>query len=142
MAATAWSLYTAAKKGLGNGTIQLGVNTLYIELYKGSSNASTATLIAGGSVTNEVTNGNGYTTGGKALTSVTWTTSGTGVVLSAASTIWTASGGNITSVQYAVIRNSADKLLCWSKLSTSVITVTQDNTLTVAMNATGVFALS
>jgi hypothetical protein len=73
MAATAWTLYDKAKKKIGNGTIKLGVDTFKVQLHQSTSNASTSTLSLATSVTNEVANGNGYTTGGKTLASVTWT---------------------------------------------------------------------
>ena len=44
MAATAWTLYNKAKKKIGNGTIQLGVQNFKVQLHTSASNASTATL--------------------------------------------------------------------------------------------------
>lgn len=142
MAATAWALYTPAKKSLGNGTIQLGVNTLKMQLHTSASNASTATLSTAASVSNEVTNGNGYTTGGATLASVVWTVSSTSVKLDAADPVWTATGGNIANIKYAVIKNSAGKLLCWSKLTTAQFTLTTANTLTITLASAGIFVLS
>jgi hypothetical protein len=55
---------------------------------------------------------------------------------------FTASGSVISAVQYAVIHNSAGKLLCWSKLSASAFSVADPNTLTVLPAATGVFTLT
>lgn len=142
MAASAWALYTKAKQHLGAGTIQLGVNTLKMQLHTSASNASTATLSTAASVTNEVTNGNGYTTGGATLASVVWTVSSTSVKLDAADPVWTATGGNIANIKYAVIKNSAGKLLCWSKLTTAQFTLTSANTLTITLASAGIFVLS
>lgn len=143
MAATAWQLYNLAKKKIGNGTIQLGVNTLKMQLHTSASNASTFTLSTAASVTNEVTTGNGYTTGGQTLASVVWTTGASAkqYKLDAADPIWTATGGNIANIKFAVIKNSAGQAICWSRLTTAQFTLTTANTLTVQLNASGIFTL-
>ena len=38
MAASAWALYNDAKRYLGNGTIQLGVNNFKMALFRSASN--------------------------------------------------------------------------------------------------------
>lgn len=143
MAATAWSIYNKAKKKLGNGTIQLGTNVLKVQLHTSASNASTFTLSTAASVSNEVANGNGYTTGGKSLTSVTWTTGASAKQyrLDAADPVWTATGGTIANIKFAVIKNSAGQALCWSRLTTSQFAVATGNTLTLTLNASGIFTL-
>ncbi len=144
MAATAWTLYNKAKKKLGNGTIQLGVNTLRMQLHTSASNCSTATLSTAASVTNEVAAGSGYATGGQALTGVVWTVgaSATQYKLDAADPIWTATGGNIANIKFALIKNSAGQALCWSRLTTAQFTLTINNTLTVQLNVAGIFTLT
>ena len=144
MAATAWTLYNKAKKKIGNGTIQLGVNTLKMQLHTSASNCSTATLSTAASVTNEVAAGNGYATGGQALTGVTWTTgaSASQYRLDCNDPIWTATGGAINSIKFALIKNSAGQALCWSRLTTAAFNLTQNNTLTVQINTSGVFTLT
>lgn len=143
MAATAWSIYNKAKKKLGNGTIQLGTNVLKVQLHTSASNASTFTLSTAASVSNEVANGNGYTTGGKSLTSVTWTTGASAKQyrLDAADPVWTATGGTIANIKFAVIKNSAGQALCWSRLTTAQFAVATGNTLTLTLNASGIFTL-
>lgn len=143
MAATAWSIYNKAKKKLGNGTIQLGTNVLKVQLHTSASNASTFTLSTAASVSNEVSNGNGYTTGGKSLTSVTWTTGASAKQyrLDAADPVWTATGGTIANIKFAVIKNSAGQALCWSRLTTSQFAVATGNTLTLTLNTSGIFTL-
>jgi len=143
MAATAWSIYNLAKKYLGNGTIQLGVNVFKVQLHQSASNASTFTLSTAASVTSEVANGNGYVTGGKSLTSITWTTGASAkqYAFDSADPIWTATGGTIPNIKFAVIKNSAGKLVCWSRLTTAQFTLAQNNTLTIQMNAAGIFTL-
>ena len=143
MAATAWTLYDKAKKKLGNGTIQLGVNVFKMQLHTSASNASTSTLSTAASVTNEVANGNGYTTGGKSCASPTWTVgaSASQYRFDSDDLVWTATGGNIANVKFAVVKNSAGQALMWSRLTTAQFTLTQNNTLTVQINANGYFTL-
>ena len=145
MAAAAWRLYAKAKEYIGDGTITLGTNGFKMALFKGSSNASTLTLSTLASVTVQASGG-AYTAGGKYLapSAGTWTLSGSTVTFdyTTLGITFTASGSNISAVQYAVIHNSAGKLLCWSKLSASAFSVADPNTLTVLPAATGVFTLT
>jgi hypothetical protein len=145
MAAAAWRLYAKAKEYIGDGTITLGTGGFKMALFKGSSNASTLTLSTLASVTVQASGG-AYAAGGKYLvpSAGTWTLSGSTVTFdyTTVGITFTASGSNISAVQYAVIHNSAGKLLCWSKLSTSPFSVADPNTLTVLPAATGVFTLT
>ena len=145
MAAAAWRLYAKAKEYIGDGTIQLGTNGFKMALFEGSSNASTLTLTAFSQLLVEASGG-AYTAGGKYLapSAGTWTLAGSTVTFdySTIGITFTASGSNISAVQYAVIHNSAGKLLCWSKLSASAFSVADPNTLTVLPAATGVFTLT
>ena len=54
-----------------------------------------------------------------------------------ANVVFSTSGGDVTSIMYALIYVSNGAAICWSKLSTAVFTVTNGNTLTIAANATG-----
>jgi len=142
MAATPWAIYNKAKKKLGNGTIQLGVNIFRVQLHKSTSNASVATLSTAASASNEVTNGSGYLTGGKSVLTVTWTT---GVSIQqyrfdAADPFWSATG-TIASIMYAVLKNSAGQAVAWSKLSTAIFSVTTGNRLTLQLDTNGIFTL-
>ena len=145
MAATAWSIYNKAKKSIGNGVILLGTNVFKVMLATSASNASTFTISTAASVTSEVTAANGYAAGGKSTASPTWTTGAsakqyefTGNAVS-----WKASGGTIPNIKFAIIKNSAGKLVCWSRLTTSQFTLASGNTLTLTFAATGgVFTLT
>lgn len=145
MAAAAWRLYAKAKEYIGDGTITLGTGGFKMALFRGSSNASTITLSTLAQVTSQASGG-AYVAGGKYLapSAGTWTLSGSTVTFdyTTLGITFTASGSNISAVQYAVIHNSAGKLLCWSKLSSSVFSVSDPNTLTVLPAATGVFTLT
>jgi hypothetical protein len=143
MAATAWSIYNKAKKSIGNGTIQLGTNVVKIQLHTSASNASTFTISTAASVTSEVSNANGYVTGGKSAASPIWTTGASAkqYKFNTGNVTWNASGGNIASIKFAVFKNSAGKLICWSRLSTAQFTVNSGNSISINMNASGIFTL-
>ena len=55
--------------------------------------------------------------------------------------VWTASGADMTSVQFLAISESGGKLLCWCALSTAAFSVTSGNTLTVSFNSAGIFTM-
>ena len=143
----AWTFYNEFKKYLGNGDAQMD-GQFRMSLFTSASNAATGTLSTISEVTNEIADGNGYSTSGKALTE-TW---GTGASASefrfdATAVIWTATGGNIANIKFAVIWASgasagARKLVCYSQLSTSQFTVTTGNTLTITPSANGIFELN
>lgn len=144
MAATAWTLYNKAKKKLMAGTIQLGVNVFKMQLHTSASNASTATLSTAASVSNEVADGYGYTTGGQALAAVTWSVGASAgqYRFDSNDLVWTATGGNIANIKFAVVKNSAGQAVMWSRLTTAQFTLTMNNTLTVQINANGYFTLA
>lgn len=147
MAVGAWVIYNEAKKYLGTASLNMS-GQFRIGLYTSASNAATATLSTLSELTNEVTEANGYSSSGKALTE-TW---GTGASASefrfdATAVIWTATGGNIANIKFAVIWASgasagARKLVCYSQLSTAQFTVTTGNTLTITPSASGIFELN
>ena len=153
MAATAWQLYNSAKQNIGNGTITLGAGVFKMALFTSASNASTFTLIAFGSLTNEVAAAGGYVAGGRNLVPATgqWVQGASAkqqkFTMSAIGLAFTASGASIVDIKYAVIRNSVSsaasgKLLCWCQLSSANFTVASPNTLTVLPATTGIFTLT
>ena len=148
MAATAWQLYNSGKRYIGNGTIQLGVNNFKMALLTSASNTSTFTLSTFASLTNEISATGGYVSGGKALVPATgqWTVGASAKQMkftySTIGLTFTASGASLNNIKYAVIYNSAGKLLCFCQLSSSQFTVSSPNTLTVLPAATGVFTLT
>jgi len=98
MAAGTLTLYNRFSLYLGNGTADLDLagSTITAALMLSTSNFATATLVVYADLTNEVATAFGYTQGGVALTSVTYTQSTAKAVLDSASAQWTASGGSIT----------------------------------------------
>lgn len=146
MAAGKWKLYEAAKERLADGTIDLDTHAFKVALFLSTSNANTLSNADLADLTNEHANGNGYTTAGESLGSVTWNRSGGTVTFDAADVVWTASGGPITA-RFAVIYDdtvAGDPLLAVCLLDTTPadVTATDGNTLTIAMNASGLFTLS
>jgi len=109
-----------------------------------SANVNTAALSTQASLGNECSNGNGYTTGGASVTSRTWAAGASAGVFRWDSTavVWTATGGTIANIKYAVIYQSGNKLVCFSKLTTSQFTLADANTLTVTPSASGIFELT
>ena len=148
MAATAWAFYNSFREKLGEGDFDLsgtGVNfTMSLHTSAASANATNAVLSTYASIANEVANGNGYTTGGKSVSGSTWAAGASAGVFRFDSTavVWTATGGDVDSVKFAIIYQSGGKLVCYSKLSTSQFNLTQDNTLTVTPSANGIFELT
>jgi len=144
MAAGNWIVFNRAKLKLANGTFDLDGQTFKMALTT-SAQALDATF-AGGStdcryadLTAEVV-GTGYTAGGNALVA-TWTQSTGTITFDVDDQSWT---GTITA-KYAVIyltTGNAD-LLCVVDLDTGGGSVsTTAGTLTITINASGVFTLA
>lgn len=145
MAAGAWNFYNAAKKHLMDGTIDLDSHTFRMQLHTSASNAATLTLSTVGAVTNQVAEQFGYSSSGKALTGVTWAVgaSASEMRFDCTAVIWTAAGGSISAVKYAVIFDvTGGLLLCYSQLSAAQFSVTSGNTLTITPSANGIFELN
>lgn len=140
MAAGAWTFPNASRKKVLDGTFDLDSDSFKMALFLSTSNiGASSTTYAG--LTNEHTNANGYTTGGKALTpSLTGTTV---VTFDVDDQVWTASGGSITA-RFAVIYEVGGDVLCYCLLDSTPadVTATDGNTFTVQINASGVFAAS
>jgi hypothetical protein len=133
-------VFNEAKLKIMNGALDLDTPAaIRMRLYKSSSNLSTNlyTMSTIASVTNQVTT-NVKGGGTKSLTtSVVVGANASTYKFTFANVIWSTSGGDITSVMNALIYLSGGQLIAWSKLSTSIFSVTSGNTLTIAANATG-----
>ena len=119
----------------------LGADTLKVVLTN-SAPVATNTVLA--NIT-QIANGNGYTTGGVTLTSVTLAESGAGTgiwVWTCADFSWTASGGSIATFQYVVIYDDtpsspADPLVGYLDYGSALV-ITSGNSFTVDVGASGV----
>lgn len=140
MAAGAWTFTNAGRTNLSTGTY-LDADSYKIALFLSTSNLGAASTTYAG-LTNEHANANGYTTGGNA---VTLSRSGTTTVTfdTTDPAVWTASGGSIVA-RYAVLYEVAGNVLCYCLLDSTPadVTVTTGNTLTITINASGVFTLA
>lgn len=141
MAAGAWTFTNNSRTYMLDGTFDLNSDTFKIALFQSTSNiGASSTTYAG--VTNEVANANGYTTGGNA---VTGSLSGTTTVTfdTTDPTTWTASGGSITA-RFAVLYEVSGNVLAYCLLDSTPadVTATTGNTLTLTINASGIFTLA
>lgn len=141
MAAGAWTFPNSARTDLLNGTFDIDTDSFKCALFLSTSNIGAASTTFAG-VTNEHAGANGYTAGGIA---VALTLAGTTTVTVDVSVdpVWTASGGSIVA-RFAVIYEVGGRVLCYCLLDSTPadVTATTGNTLTVAMNASGVFTLA
>ena len=145
MPAGNWTVFNRAKLKLANGTFDLDTNTFKMALTTSSQAladtfAGTSTDCRYADLTAEVASGGGYTTGGKTL-SATWTQATGTITFDVDDQAWTSS--TITA-KYAVIYadNTNDDLLCFCELDTVTSVSTVSGTLTVTINASGVFTLA
>lgn len=152
MAAGAYIFPNKAKRNIADATAVLnGTTTNYRLALVGSGwtpdNSDTGNEVWADVSANEIANGNGYTTGGGALTGVTLNqTSGT-VKFTANAYVWTASGGSIPAwrrgvVYYLGTLNGKVNPIVGHFLGDStpadVPATTAGNTLTVTPNAAGI----
>jgi hypothetical protein len=123
--------------------------TVNVSLHTSSYTPNQDTHAVFADVTNQLSTANGYTSGGQALGSMTWTRSSAIATFDAADTVWTASGGSIVA-RFAVIRvvgtldTLVDPLIAWVLLDDTPadVTTTSGNTLTLQWNASGIFRIT
>lgn len=132
---------------MGDGTLDLAGGVFYLSLYTPGSNAATITLSSKGSVTTEITSGNGYSNSAMTLSATSWTSVAASTYrFDACDWFVSANGGTVPSagsdIQFGVIWQSGGALVCYSTLSTTAFNITATNRLTVQLNASGVFQLT
>jgi hypothetical protein len=142
MAAGAWTFTNGTRTSLLNGTFDIDSDTFKMALFQSTSNIGAGSTTFAG-LTNEVgTTNTGYTAGGE---TVALTLSGTTTVTVDVTTdpVWTAGSAGLTA-RFAVIYEVGGNVLCYCLLDDAPadVTVTSGNTLTVAINASGIFTLS
>lgn len=141
-----FTLFHEFKRYLADGTIDLDTHSFKAALTNTAPDAAANTVLA--DIT-QIAAGGGYTTGGVALTSVTWAETGAGTGVwqwSAADISWTASGADIATHRYLVIYDDtptspADPLVGYVDRGSSA-TITNGNTRTWDIGASGLFQLS
>lgn len=149
MAAQAWRLYNLAKQKIGASTLNLTSTAFRITLHTSASNFATATLGTYVSLNFEVTEANGYSSSGKALTTEVWAVGASAgqYKFDADDPIWTATGGTIPNIKGAVIWLSAAAtanrhLLVRASLTSTQFTLSTGNTMTLQMNSSGIFTMA
>ncbi len=148
MAALAWEIYDVFKLHMSGGLIDLDADDFRVNLIKDSGNAATDTLCLRSELTCEVPEANGYSSSGHFLSATTWTQPSAGTSrFDSTAVFWSASGGSITSIQFAVIWRSAaavasEFLMAYSQLSTSEFDLTTGNRLTITPSANGIWELT
>jgi hypothetical protein len=149
MAADVWDFYNQFTELVADGTMDLDADSFNLGLYLSTSNAAMLTLSGRLDLTNQHASANGYTQPGSALAAVTWSRAAGVTTFDSADEVFTAAGGSIIA-RYAVIDDDtvttpvADPLCCFTLLDNAPadVTVTTGNTLTIQMNASGIFTLS
>jgi hypothetical protein len=144
MAADAWVFFQSFREYVGDGTIDLDDDVFKISLYTSSLTPDAATQTVKGDLSNEVT-GSGYA---EQTCAATWTRSGATVTFDCADATFTASGGDIV-CRFAVLwddtpSSPADPLVAYSLLDNTPadVTTVDGTSLTIQINASGVFTLS
>lgn len=138
MAAGTFTLFNSVAELIADGTIDLDSHTFKMALLTSSYTPSLA-HDEYADLTNEVANGNGYTTGGETLTGITWGQTSGVATFDSDAVVWTASGGTITA-RYAVIYDdtaSNKNLIGYVLLDTTPadLIATTGNTITIAPHA-------
>lgn len=133
------TIFNSFLEAVGDGTHDMDNDTFKICLLT-STYTIDATDTQYTDLTNEVANGNGYTTGGADLTSVEWAqTTGT-LKFDAANVSWTSAS---FTARYAVIYNDTatnDELVCLIDFDEDK-TVTS-GTFTISFNEAGIFTIA
>jgi len=146
MAASAWVVYDQFKLKLGKKIMSLNaVDTINMALYLSTSNVGSESLATAtyAAATNEVATNYGYTQTG-VICAATWTNLAGTETFNVANAVWNASGGSITA-RFAVLYDATTGDLiayCLLDSTPADVTVTTGNSLTVAINASGVFTLT
>lgn len=143
MAASAWRVYNEAKKYLLTGDLDLNAGLMRMKLVSATKAAAVSDYTRSTFASLTHLTGN-ITTPLRTLTNVAVTAgaSAKAIMFDFDDEVWTASGGDVTSIQYAVIGVSGGKALAWCQLSSAAFNVTSGNTLTITINASGAFTLT
>src|SRR5262245_6840478 len=124
MAVGPWIFTNAARQKVLDGTFVIGTGPWKCALFTSASNISAAST-AYASITNELANANGYTTGGLSVSfSMTGTTDVD--VVFASNPAWTATGGNLVK-RFAGVYKTAGDLFMYCLLDTTPADVTTVN---------------
>lgn len=148
-APSAITLYNSFKEYLGDGTFDMNTNTFKVQLHSSTyTPALTHSVLA--DLTNEVANGNGYTTGGFTLTTPAYAqTAGVAKWSTANNPSWTGATAGFVA-RYAVflasgtLNGRVSPLIGYMLLDSAPADVSfaVGNTVTITQNAAGWFTLT
>ena len=157
MAVDAWITYDDFHRYVMDGTIQLDTTSVDMHLVQSGGNYGTTSLSTLTDLTLELGDVRGYLQSGKPLTDA-WTTGASAGEMryDATAVVWTAAGGPLGSTSGAMRiiaavlvartgasgKDPANKLMAFSKLSTTSFNIGDVNTLTVTPSANGIFELN
>lgn len=138
-------IYNSFKRDIANGSIDLDTDTIKVMLVTATYTPDQDTHTKRSDVTNEVANGNGYTTGGEVLANKAVTVDNTNdrALFDADDVVWATA--TITA-RAAVLYKSrggaatADELICYIDFGSDISSTAADWTL--AFNAVGIVALT
>lgn len=144
MAAGPWTLYRNGRSKLVTGIIDLDTSVLRCRIFKAQAAASvsvaTLSLLSQIGTTNRAANMPDMTLSNVSISAIAG--SATAGFFSD-NLVVPASGGDATSLMYAVVYNSLSAggghLLMWNKMSTAAFNVTSGNDLTINTPANGFF---
>lgn len=143
MATSAWRVFRAAKLKMVAGGLDLDGDTFKMHLYVSGSNITDLGHSTRGSITNELTGHANYTQSGITLGNPTLSLSGSTLKWDISDFALTASGTAWTNVRFAaIVENSSQIPICYSELSTAGFSVADANSLTITINASGIFELT
>ena len=148
MAAGAWTVYSNAVLGISKGSFNLSTDNYNIILVTNSYTPAPNTDTTYSNVSaNELTTSGGYTVGGVTLTSTSDTLTTATVTFTSANPSWASFTAG--PFRYGVIVRraggslvSGDLLLCYSDLGGGSSITGAGGTLTVTMNASGIFTIT
>jgi len=122
------TLFQKYKLRLGKGQVAFGTDTLKIALSNTAPDAAANESI--GDIT-QIANSNGYTTGGATVPSSAISQTGGVATVVGDSVTWTATGGSLPALRYAVLYDSTSGYLIGYWDYGSSVTITVGNTFSV-----------
>lgn len=140
--AVTMTIYPSWKDKMGEAA-NLATDTFKVILLNNSHSYNAAHDELADVTGNQLSTANGYTAGGAALSSVTWTSDGTNNKFDADDVTWTASGGSITAYHAVVYDDtvSGDPLVCTINFD-GVQTANDGAQFKLVWNSAGIFTLS
>ena len=144
MAAGAWVVVNSVGERMGNAEFNFDTDAFVVKLLANTSNIS-ATSDDATAVTGELSTANGYTSGGTSVTPG-WTRSSNVSTFDISDPAFTALGGSIVARWAMLVDTTAtpDRVIAYMLLDSTPadVTTTTGNTLTIVINASGIFTLT